>query len=424
MSLPRKKVAPRRRGGPIPRVRVAVRVAPPVREVSRATEARVGGGKSTKGDTVEVAASDMARLIPDAEFYDTYKSRKIGGHSDLDIFRYARKAHLNVLVFGPTGPGKTSAVMAYAAKDKLPFYSVPCNVGIDPSELFGKYMKEGEKWVWQDGPVTTMVRHGGVLLINEINMMPAKIAAALFSLLDKRRQIQLVAHKGEVITAHPDFQVIADMNPGYEGTRDLNAALKNRFPIKLDWGYEPAIEKQLVGSNALLELAGKLRARQAAGDIETPVSTNMLQEFERIATDLGVEFAVSNFISAFDADERPAMKQVLDLYHDRIKDDFRYPGIDKAKVEEAKRALGRDPVVDENGIEGIDWRYEDEELTPEDLRKMPMSALRKIALENGIDPKRVRGLTQEQIIEMLTADEDEIEVEESGEDDWFSGDDE
>ena len=51
------------------------------------------------------------------------------------------------------------------------------------------------------------------------------------------------------------------MNIGteYKGTQELNAALADRFGIKLEFPYDRAIENKVVKSKALLVLADQLR---------------------------------------------------------------------------------------------------------------------------------------------------------------------
>src|SRR5262249_59373348 len=114
------------------------------------------------------------------------------------------------------------------------------------------------------------------LNIAEINFMPAKIAASLYSLLDHRRSIQLLGHQGEHVKAHSDLLIVADMNPKYRGTMDLNLALNNRFPLKVQWSYDPAVEAKLVASMALLDIVRKIRGD---AEIRTPIGTNMMMEF-------------------------------------------------------------------------------------------------------------------------------------------------
>jgi hypothetical protein len=95
---------------------------------------------------------------------------------------------------------------------------------------------------------------------------------------------------------------------------DLNAAFKNRFAFKVQWGYDEDVEARLVKFPTLRDVAKKVRDLVGT-EITTPVSTNMLMEFETFATDttLGLDFAMANFISAFDGDEQGAVKNVLDL---------------------------------------------------------------------------------------------------------------
>ena len=271
--------------------------------------------RSPKKVADEATLSDLSSLIPDPDH--DYISRKVGGVRDLDIMDKARRMRHNVLVYGPTGPGKTTMVMAYAAEQGLPFYSIPCNGAIDPRQLFGTWVPTSEqgKYEWVDGPVTAMVRAGrGVLLLNEVNFMPPRIGASFYSLLDSRREMQLIDHKGEVLKVKgTGLLIVADFNPDYEGTRPLNEAFRNRFAFKLDWGYETAVEKQLVVSDSLLTMGQQLRAAYKKGEIDTPISTNMLMEFEDIASEVSYDFAVANFIAAFAAEEQPAVREVLKL---------------------------------------------------------------------------------------------------------------
>lgn len=337
-----------------------------------------------------VKPAHMDATVPPKEFLDSYISRKVSGKlSEFDIFQYARESKQNVLIEGPTGPGKTSAVMAYAAKAKRPFYAVPSNIGIEPSQLFGKFIPDGEGgFKWVDGPVTKIVREGGVLLINEVNFIPERVATVLFGLLDKRRQISLLDHEAETIDAHEDLLIVADMNPEYEGTRPLNKAFRNRFAVQLWWDYDPAVEKKLIKSESLRGFAGQVRDEAAKGTYETPISTNMLMEFERIALGLDLDFAKMNFINHFASDERGAIKVLLDTWSDNISADL-FPEpvavADEPSTADGAYTFNEDDLVDpetgsrfpldhpiwndrdnqpdgwvdpEWGIKGSDWTFE------------------------------------------------------------------
>lgn len=261
----------------------------------------------------------LDHLIPEKIFADEYIPRVIEGIRDADLLRYANDAGNNVLIYGPTGPGKTSLVLAYAAEDRKPVATVQCNGAVDPNTFWGSWQPDALgrlEWVYSE--ITEVIRHGGVLYLDEVNFLPPKVAAVFHGLLDKRRQITIPERGNEVIKAHPGLLIICSYNPDYEGTRPLNPAFKNRFKMKLRFDYEPAVEKELVCVPVMLDLATKLRTQHKTGELDTPVSTNMLIEFEELAVDLGLAFAKENFLNAFTEEERGAVEEVFNNHYDKI----------------------------------------------------------------------------------------------------------
>jgi hypothetical protein len=265
----------------------------------------------------------LAHLIPAKVFAEEYVSRNFHGVKDIDLLRYAREARINTMLFGPTGPGKTSLILAYAATDGIPVVTIQANGAVDPNTFYGGLSIDPETGAlkgWEDSEITQVIRHGGILYVDEFNFLPAKVAATFHGLLDKRRQVTILDKGNEVVQAHPDLQVIVAFNPEYEGTRPLNAATKNRFKLKLRFDYDRKVEEQLVYLPVMLDVAAKLRASNKAGDLETPVSTNMLIEFEELAVDLGYDFAVENFLNAFHEDERSSVANIMELHSAAIRD--------------------------------------------------------------------------------------------------------
>ena len=260
------------------------------------------------GDVQDLEDEDLGEhykhaYIPDAFYATKYVRRTIKGVEDFTMLDVAMRDHLNVLLRGGTGSGKTMLGLAYAAHHQIPYYSVPCDVSIDGTSLFGKYMPTdvAGKYLWGDGPVTTLTKFGGVLNISEINFMPPKIAASLFQLTDHRRSLTLLGHRGETIKAHPNLLIIADMNPNYRGTQPLNAAFANRFHIKVDWEYDPKIESKLIRVPSLLQTVRSIRDNTT---VTTPIGTNSMQDFERMCLSLGYNFALENFLAQFSPTER------------------------------------------------------------------------------------------------------------------------
>ena len=270
--------------------------------------------------TNSVATHPLVHLIPDDFFIEDYVSRKINGVTDLDLIDEARALKHNVLIEGPTGSAKTSLVFAAAARAKLPVVTVPCNGAAEPRTFIGGWTPQPDgTFDYVPGDLVKIVQHGGIIYLDEVNMLPPKIAAFLHGLLDRRRTITIPEATGSTfpteVSAHETTQVVAAYNAGYQGTRPLNEAFKNRFSLKVHFPYLREVEEELLGSTALLDFADSLRLRFEVGDITTPISTNMLLEFEEFSHNdaLGFDFAIGNFIAAFTIEEQPVVKEVLTL---------------------------------------------------------------------------------------------------------------
>ena len=265
------------------------------------------------------ATHPLARLIPDDDCKPRddggeYISRYVSKVLDMDLLKYAHHTSQPLMMFGDTGPGKTSMVMAYCAKYNIPLVTVMCNGGIDPSAFWVFPVPDAEQgFRLIETDLLTAVRHGNcVIYFDEINFASAKVLAALNSLLDKRRQVTVLELGNELVKAGPNLLIVATFNPEYEGVRSLNAALRNRFKIKLHIDYDPRVEEALLCMPIMHDIARKLRAQRHT-EIRTPVSTNMLIEFEQIAVDVSLDFAITNFLAAFAPTEREAVSAAIDL---------------------------------------------------------------------------------------------------------------
>jgi nitric oxide reductase NorQ protein/cobaltochelatase CobS len=240
---------------------------------------------------------------------------------------------LNVLLYGEAGTGKTSSSMWVASKLGLPFFAIPSNSALDYTQIVGGYIPNANGSLsWADGAVTRLVRNGGVLLIGEVNTLAKNVQQFLMPLLDYRRSITIMENGSEVIKAHDNLLIIADMNPNYRGTQLLNEAWKDRFEIKLNYHYDKSIENKILKSESLLELAYGMRSRSRGADevattdsntiFDTPVSTRILKTFEKIATGLNFDFACEVFVNNFDQNERPAVRLLLEANAYNLKEDL------------------------------------------------------------------------------------------------------
>lgn len=264
--------------------------------------------------------------VPDVSLSLNYVNRKFGNWTEWQIFDKALQYNHNVLIEGEAGSGKTISVQAYASAKGMRYFNVSNSNSIDPSQLFGAWIPraDGQGYRWQDGAVTQLVRHGGVLLLNEVNFLPPRVSTVLFSLLDYRREIQLLENGGEVIKAHPELLIVADMNYGYRGTQQLNQAFSDRFTIRLEYPYDRAIENKIIGNKALLTLANQLREQFLKEELTTPISTRSLVAFMHNARSFDIDFAITSFINGFNKDERGGVRLACETHKDNILMDMGY----------------------------------------------------------------------------------------------------
>jgi nitric oxide reductase NorQ protein len=141
----------------------------------------------------------------------------------------AYAARLPVMLKGPTGCGKSRFVEYMAWQLGKPLISVACNEDMTAADLVGRYLLDANGTRWQDGPLTLAARLGAICYLDEIVEARQDTLVVIHPLTDHRRTLPL-DKKGEVVTAHPDFQLVISYNPGYQSLmKDLKQSTKQRF---------------------------------------------------------------------------------------------------------------------------------------------------------------------------------------------------
>ena len=140
---------------------------------------------------------------------------------------------------GPSGTGKTHIVYLVAELAGLPLWEINCGLQTSVFDLFGRYIGLGKE-NWIDGLITSWCRNGGILYLDEANMMKQDIATRLNPILDQRGHMVLTEKDNEIIQRHKDAFLIMSMNPvstEFAGTKPINAAMRRRMTVWLNFDY-------------------------------------------------------------------------------------------------------------------------------------------------------------------------------------------
>ncbi len=203
---------------------------------------------------------------------------------EVELFEAAYAARLPVMVKGPTGCGKSRFVEYMAWKLQRPLITVACNEDMTASDLVGRYLLEANGTRWLDGPLTTAARIGAICYLDEIVEARQDTTVVIHPLTDHRRTLPL-DKKGELIQAHPDFQLVISYNPGYQTLmKDLKQSTKQRF-TGFDFDYpDAALEAQIVAKETgmdeavaakLVKIGGVARGLKGHG-LDEGISTRLL----------------------------------------------------------------------------------------------------------------------------------------------------
>ena len=174
--------------------------------------------------------------------------------NEVALYQAAYQARLPVMVKGPTGCGKSRFVEHMAWKLGKPLITVACNEDMTASDLVGRYLLEANGTRWLDGPLTTAARMGAICYLDEIVEARQDTTVVIHPLTDHRRTLPL-DKKGELVQAHPDFQLVISYNPGYQSLmKDLKQSTKQRF-VAFDFDYPaPEAEAGILSKEAGIEL--------------------------------------------------------------------------------------------------------------------------------------------------------------------------
>lgn len=119
------------------------------------------------------------------------------------------------LLTGHAGVGKSSVFEQLAARINQPVLRAPLNGQMAISDFVGTYIQRGGETVWIDGMLTTAMRLGCWLVLDEVDFGDPNILATLNGILEPKDCLGnlVLKEKGhEVVEPHPAFRLIATAN--------------------------------------------------------------------------------------------------------------------------------------------------------------------------------------------------------------------
>lgn len=215
------------------------------------------------------------------------------------VISYSR----TTLLSGPPGTGKSYSAHT-ADLDGRKVYTVTLTPDTPAAELRGHYVPVGGEFVWRDGPVISAWRDGARLVINEIDHAGGDALSFLLAALDSPETARLTLPTNETVRPADRFQVVATMNG--DPDRDLPAALRDRFPVRIS-----IEEAHPQGIQALPEdLRDAAAGTVTADDPERRITLRAWLAYADLRGKVGAETAAN---AVFGTDRGPDILQSLQI---------------------------------------------------------------------------------------------------------------
>jgi hypothetical protein len=158
------------------------------------------------------------------------------------------KDSLAVIFGGARGTGKTLTAIVLAARMGRKLLICNCNPDMTAESLIGTprlNLKEHGGDYLQPGPILVAAKTGAVLLLDEMNLMPSAVQAAMNPVIDTVQRGLTVQYTGERISWE-NPRVICCLNEGYAGTKEIQQAFRDRPESMVATYLPPADEVNLL----------------------------------------------------------------------------------------------------------------------------------------------------------------------------------
>ena len=241
-------------------------------------------------------------------------------------------------VTGLSGNGKTTMIQQACASLRRECFRVNITSATDEDDLLGGFRLINGETVWQDGPVTTAMRRGAVLLIDEIDLGGYLMMCLQPVLEGKGVYLKKV---NEFVEPAAGFTIFATANTKgkgsddgrFAGTNVMNEAMLDRFDWTLEQDYAPkGTEKKILlkkikafgredkqFAGMLADWAQAIRKGYEEGHVDEIITTRRLENICKAFAIFDCrETAINMSLARFDDDTRTAFRDFYAKLDDTI----------------------------------------------------------------------------------------------------------
>ena len=208
------------------------------------------------------------------------------------VLAVVQEGHMNVMLVGPAGTGKTTLAKHIANALDRQFAFISLSAGVSETHIFGRMLPQSDgSWAYVESPFIRIYRNGGVFLFDEVDAADGNVMVSVNAALANGMLCNPIT--GEVIERHADCLIVTAANTYgrggdmlYVGRNALDGATLDRFCLtKLFIDYDTDLEYDLCKSvlnqsqtDQLFDWVKDLRRSIADNRLRRIASTRLVEQ--------------------------------------------------------------------------------------------------------------------------------------------------